>query len=53
MRIALFAAVEEKLRDNQDLVNASLIGVIVVSIFLLLQPNLVLRTAGALWLILP
>lgn len=44
---------EARLAGSDDLVKAVLIGVILVSIFLLIQPSRTARLVGAAWLVLP
>jgi hypothetical protein len=49
----LYHRVEDELQASDGLVRLALVGVIVVSIFLLVQPSRSARLTGALWFVMP
>ena len=49
----LYQSVEGELEGSDGLVRLTLLGVIVVAIFLIAQPSRSARLAGALWFVLP
>lgn len=49
----LYQDVENKLEASDPLVKLALVGVIIVAIYLIIQPSRTARLAGALWFVMP